>query len=45
LHEALGEDGEVVEYFFGVKPDGNVSARHDVHGEMTGKVRTYFIPS
>lgn len=38
IDEALGGDAEVVAYFFGVKENGNVSAKHDMHGEMTGKV-------
>ena len=39
LDEILGEDAAVFEHFFGVKIGGNVSAQHDMHGELTGKVR------
>jgi hypothetical protein len=37
--EVVGEDKEVVGWFFGVKLDGNVDPKHDMHGEMTGMVR------
>jgi hypothetical protein len=37
--EVVGEDKEVVGWFFGVKVDGNVDPKHDMHGEMTGMVR------
>ena len=40
LDSALGEDAEVFGYFFGVEQGGNVNAEHDMHGEMTGKVRS-----
>jgi len=36
--EVVGEDKEVVGWFFGVKVDGNVDPKHDMHGEMTGMV-------
>lgn len=36
--ETVGEDADLVGYFLGVQDDGNVPARHDAHGEMTGKV-------
>lgn len=32
------ENAEVVGWFFGVKLDGNVEPKHDMHGEMTGMV-------
>ena len=34
----MGEDKDVVGWFFGVKMDGNVDPKHDMHGEMTGMV-------
>lgn len=36
--EVVGEDKDVVGWFFGVKVDGNVDPKHDSHGEMTGMV-------
>lgn len=39
LDEVTGDDALVIGHLFGVKKDGNVSAQHDMHGEMTGKVR------
>lgn len=39
MDSVLGEHAEVVDYFYGVKVDGNVDPVHDAHGEMTGKVR------
>jgi hypothetical protein len=38
--DVVGEDREVVGWFFGVKVDGNVDPKHDMHGEMTGMVST-----
>lgn len=38
--EVVGpEDAAIVGWFFGVKLDGNVEPKHDMHGEMTGMVR------
>ena len=34
----MGEDKDAVGWFFGVKMDGNVDPKHDMHGEMTGMV-------
>jgi uncharacterized protein YyaL (SSP411 family) len=36
--QVVGEDKEVVGWFFGVKVDGNVDPKHDIHGEMTEMV-------
>jgi uncharacterized protein YyaL (SSP411 family) len=36
--EVVGEDKDAVGWFFGVKVDGNVDPKHDIHGEMTGMV-------
>ncbi|WVQ94810.1 hypothetical protein IAU59_001893 [Kwoniella sp. CBS 9459] len=37
LDDILGEEADLVNYFFGVKQSGNVDPQHDAHGEMTGK--------
>ncbi|WVF67216.1 hypothetical protein IAT40_001964 [Kwoniella sp. CBS 6097] len=37
LDQILGEEADLVNYFFGVKQSGNVDPQHDAHGEMTGK--------
>jgi uncharacterized protein YyaL (SSP411 family) len=36
--EVVGDDADVVGWFFGVKDGGNVEQKHDMHGEMTGMV-------
>lgn len=36
--DTVCEDAELVGYYLGVQEDGNVPAKHDAHGEMTGKV-------
>ncbi|WVR09254.1 hypothetical protein IAU60_006319 [Kwoniella sp. DSM 27419] len=37
LDVILKDDAKLVNYFFGVKADGNVELQHDAHGEMRGK--------
>lgn len=38
LHQLLGEDAEIFNFAFGIKRGGNCDPKHDIQGELEGKV-------
>lgn len=41
IHEILGNDADVFNYIFGVRQGGNCDPKHDIQGELEGKVYTF----
>ena len=41
IQTVLGDEAEVFNYIFGVKQGGNCDPKHDLQGELEGKVRIF----